>query len=243
MTVRGYPYVVAALLLVRPVPAPAADSLESIERRIGELREKIKTITYDQEQSVEIKRQGFSAVSVNKSANEGTRNGTKWLSRTETKTVAGQKVDHDSDTNTDATSLTISDGTFSYTIAHTQGLDHAIKKKADSWDQVMGAARFFEKLREGYDLKVLPGEEVNGKPAFVIEGVSKPAAPNRGRTLFYLDHDNGLVVQILFRSDDGTFVQSMKLSNIHVNVAVSPDRFVFKAPEGVAVEDLTESHP
>ena len=89
-------------------------------------------------------------------------------------------------------------------------------------------------------MKVLPDEKVDGKDTFVIEAVPKGLARQPVTKMkYYLEKENGTVVKLLGYDRAGSEIMSIVYSNIKINPEIDVSRFVFQAPEGVQVMDMT----
>jgi hypothetical protein len=100
---------------------------------------------------------------------------------------------------------------------------------------------YFDGLKKEYDLKLLPDETVDGKATWVIEAKAKQSIPGGPATLVsYFDKSNGMNIKIVGKDPGGKTVLTATTSDIKINPPLKPERFVFKAPEGVEVMDLTK---
>src|SRR5262249_17648891 len=103
------------------------------------------------------------------------------------------------------------------------------------------ALNSFKLQEQNFNLKLLPDEKVDGKPCWAIELVIKDPAARAmmGRTVTYYDKNNGIGVKSVTTDKDGKVTTTSTTTDIKLNADIKPDKFVFKAPEGVKVQDLT----
>ncbi len=135
--------------------------------------------------------------------------------------------------------LIVSDGKFTYTVQ--QIGDRKMAVKSDPDDRIAGGPKDnIEQYRKHNTLKLLPEESVDGAKTFVIEATPKKAGPRgASKTVFYYQKDTGLMVKMVQFGPDNKPVTTLTYHDIKFDTAISPDRFVFKAPEGVTVVDQT----
>lgn len=135
------------------------------------------------------------------------------------------------------TSLTIMDGEYSYMLNEQDGQKTAMKMKA-SGD--MNPADPFAGLRENYNVKLLPDETVDGESVYVLELTPKAAdAMGAGRMVQYFRKDNGTIVKVISFDANNKPSVTVTYTNVEVNPSIGADRFVFTAPAGVEVMDMS----
>ncbi|MCH7995546.1 MAG: outer membrane lipoprotein carrier protein LolA [Planctomycetes bacterium] len=140
----------------------------------------------------------------------------------------------------EGTSTTVYDGEFVYMVNEMFGQKTAIKQKPGAMAQSPAGKHMFESLMENNELKVLPSEKVDGKDAFVIEAVPKGTGPQPvARMKLFLMKENGIMVKMLGYDSAGSEFMTTVYSNIKINPKIDESRFVFKAPDGVQVMDMT----
>lgn len=146
--------------------------------------------------------------------------------------MGGQKIE--------GKATTIYDGEFVYVVNEMMGQTMAIKQKPGAIAQTPAGKHMFEGLKDANDLKVLPSEKIDGKDAFVLEATPKGTAPQPvSRMKLYLVKENGIMVKLLGYDTAGTEVMTITYSDIKINPKIDTSRFVFKAPDGVQVMDMT----
>lgn len=115
----------------------------------------------------------------------------------------------------------------------------AIRMDAGSEPALFPDRKFFDYLRTDHDLDLLPDEKVEGQSAYVIVATpNDPARFNIKRKLTYFSKETGLILkQVIYDIKDNPY-NTMTIRDIKTNVKIDPQRFVFKAPEGVQIQDL-----
>ncbi len=144
--------------------------------------------------------------------------------------------------NTPQSSISIvSNGLLVFTLTENLTEKTAVKNLSEPTQSFAACKAFFDSLfRENY-VQLLPDEKLDGKEVWVIE--SKPKTPKRiqpAKTVNYILKDCGLRVKTTGHDQNGVRVQLSLLSEIKLDTPLKPDRFVFSAPKGVRVVDLTQ---
>jgi outer membrane lipoprotein-sorting protein len=216
-----------------------ADALDDIETAVAGKWDKTTSLTYDMEMTNKMAGEGFEMGGTTKGSSEMQRKDTKWNMRMDSTTESVSKM-AGKDTKNITKTLMVSDGTFTYMLSDTDGQKTAMKTKAPTSES--GGKAYFKTLREGNDVKTLPDETVAGQACFVIEATPKTVQPGAPRmtSRYYFAKDIGMVVQMTSKSDDGKSVTTMTLKNVKVNPSIPADHFVFTAPAGVEVQDMTD---
>lgn len=73
--------------------------------------------------------------------------------------------------------------------------------------------------------------------SYVIEATPKTKA-GMGKQVYYYGQDNGMLLQMEVFTADGKPLSTTRLSNLKLNADIDPARFIFKAPEGVTVQEM-----
>ncbi|MCH9001046.1 MAG: outer membrane lipoprotein carrier protein LolA [Planctomycetes bacterium] len=207
------------------------EKLAAIEKELSKVWDKLKSMTADMEMNVAMagtstKMKG-TVEFVNKPDKELFR-----MEMTMETDFGGQKME--------GTSTTVYDGEFVYMVTDMMGQKTAIKQKPGAIAQSPAGKRMFKSLMENNELKVLPSEKVDGKDAFVIEAVPKGTGPQPvARMKLFLVKENGIMVKMLGYDSAGSEFMTTVYSNIKINPKIDESRFVFKAPDGVQVMDMT----
>ena len=207
------------------------EKLAAVEKELSKVWDKLKSMTADMEMNVVV-----AGLSTKMKANvEFINKPDKELFRMEATMemdVGGQKME--------GNSTTVYDGEFIYTVNEMMGQKTAVKQEPGAIAQSPAGKHMFKSLMENNELKVLPGEKVNGKDAFVIEAVPKDTAQQPFTKMkLFLVKENGIVVKMLGYDNAGSEFMTTVYSNIKINPKIDESRFVFKAPAGVQVVDMT----
>lgn len=233
--------IVAAWLACMCLPtAFGADTLESVEKAIIEKNEKLTSIQFRTITNQEMSSPQFSLKTEAESTVEAMKKGEVWLFRAESKSKTEQKFG-DTENKQDQTTLMVCDGKFNYVMSDTGGMKQAMKMAMSDDMSMVSNKKFFENLAKDHTLKLLPDEKAEGKDSWVIEATPKDssAASMMSKMVFYFDKDNGLTIKVVGFNAEGKQTMTTVNKDIKLNASISDDRFVFKAPEGVTVMDMT----
>lgn len=215
------------------------ETTEEVEKKIVEAAGQLKSYTA-QSKSVQDMDMGNGMTSKSEmtATIEWARKGDKSLYRSEMKGTMVQKVG-DQEMKNESNTMIVSDGDFLYSVAETMGQKMAMKLKADPL--ATGAPKeMLASLKQDSDVKVLPSAKVDGRDCFVLEATPKQAAGPIVKTTFYFCKQTGIAVKTVSADKSGKAVMTNTLSDIKVNTEIDPKRFVFEAPAGVTVQDLTK---
>ena len=223
--------------------AMAADKLEDVEKKILAQAEKNKTLTAKMATTSDIEATGMRMKSKSEGTYETARRGDKTLFRMESKSSGTTKIGDQPETKTETKTLMIADGEFYYTLSETAGQKMAMKMKLDPSKSNATSKEGFEQMHKDYNLKLLPDEKIDGKEVYVIEATPKKAKPDTTEmSKFYYAKETGVLMKSVMESkgeqSKSTIISLM--SDIKPNTDIKPERFVFKAPEGVMVMDMTK---
>lgn len=228
-----------AMFLILGSALTWADTIESVEKAIIEKVAKhegwqAKTVMKQNIESPMMKMDGDG-----ESTFECTKRDGKWLYRMEAKNRTNMVMQGQEQKQT-SNLLTVFDGTNVYTLTESDGQKMAMKMKADETSPIIDKA-YFDALRKDHDLKLLPDESVDGKKCWVIEATPKQAPPPGmpAALTSWHDQDTGLNIKAVGKDSTGKTVMTMTTTDIKLNPKLPPERFVFKAPEGVPVVDMT----
>ena len=200
--------------------APAAETVESVEKKLAEKWSKVKSM------STTVKMEGASPAMSGAGAYELMKKGDRILFRMEL-TLGSQ-----------ASTTTISDGEFMYSSTDHMGQKMAVKMKHDE-AQAMTPTTQLAKLRETHELKLLPDQSIDGHAVYVIEATPKQQTPGVGRTVSYYAKETGIPLRVTTDDPSGKVMSDMTFTDVKINPKIDASRFVFKAPEGVQVVDMT----
>jgi len=234
MILRGFRMGMIVLGLGWAGTALAGDSVEDVAKKIAEATKKLKSFSATTKTVTEMKQEGFSMKSSMDGTTEMLRKGDnlmmrmegKGMTETETAGYAGKQQ---------STSLMINDGEFTYALSEMDGTKSAYKTKAEKTDDDP-----FKVWKESADLKLLPDSSIDGNAVWVIEATPKGNQDVQGKTVLYFHKDSGQMVKMVVSTPDGTPMTTMTCGDIKVNPSISADRFVFKAPPGVEIQDMSK---
>jgi outer membrane lipoprotein-sorting protein len=100
---------------------------------------------------------------------------------------------------------------------------------------IISCQKTFVDGNEVYELRVSPGQ-----PEPANEASQHPFAAGSGRTDYLIHVDNGMPYKIIMYGKDDTPFMEQTYTNYEINVPIPDEEFVFTAPEGVQVMDVTE---
>ena len=220
----------------------ADDELPAVEKKIVEAWGKHKSVTA----KVTAETRMDMGISVTSGKGTGTfelvRRDGKLYARTELASKFVRKIG-DEEQKLDQSMLIIVDGEFGYTYSEFAGQKTA-RKMQISPKMTGDPKALFEFLRKSHDVKLMPEQTIDDRKTYVIEASPKAGAviPQR-KTIYHFRQDIGLMVKVVAHDDAGKPMTTMTYSDIKLNLDINPARFVFKAPEGVQVLDLSAIAP
>lgn len=219
-----------------------AETLQEVQQKIHDKVSSYKTIQFTAKMATTMDASGFKMKSDSEQKAAYQRKDAQTLSRIETKMKSTQTVGDQTQTM-ESTSLDISDGKFAYNLTDSMGQKMASRRTLDPKSEYspFDVMRGFKQVAETYDLKLLPDQKVDGKAVWVIEMTMKPSAHPElmGKTVSYYDKDTGVSVKSVTYDAKGAETTVLHTTNVKIDGAISPDQFVFKAPEGVEVKDMS----
>jgi outer membrane lipoprotein-sorting protein len=222
--------------------ARGAETLEEVEKKIAAEADKLKTLSAKMITTSETESSGMSTKLKMEATSESAWRGEKVLLRVESKTTMIMKMGDEPEKKTESKSLSVADGEYMYVLNDQEGEKTAMKMKQDPKTNVK-AKEGFELLRKEYDLKLLDDEKINGKAVYVIEAKPKKPEPDTTTQIkFYYTKEGGLMVKSTTSSKSPQMKMSttLELTDVKLNADIKPERFVFKAPEGVKVQDMSK---
>lgn len=235
---------VSVLVVLASTVVASAETLESVEKKIAQLADKCRSVEMTSRETAEMSGNGITMVTVTDSRFQCVRKGgAKVLARQESKVKRTIKMAKQRDQTEEGTTLVICDGQFIYVLTHAEDQQTATKSSANDQSDMnpLDAKASFERLHKQYSLKLLPDAAVDGKDAYVIEasGGKKDAPELFARVVTYFDKKTGLPLKSVCYDKSGKTLQTLVVSDIKSNIDIPQDRFVFKAPAGVQVLDMT----
>jgi outer membrane lipoprotein-sorting protein len=218
-------------------------TLESVEKEIAEKSLAHKSMQFKMTMLQDITTEEMKMKSTSDSTMEYMQKGNTWNFRMESKTVGTQQVKGQPEQKDESRVLSICDGQFVYTLTESKDQKTAMKTKIDPKQNTMDAKALFDVLHEDNNIKLLPDETVDGKAVYVIEATPKKAEENSlySKSLYYYQKDTGISVKYAAYDKAGKPVMTWTATDIRLDVDIPADRFVFKAPEGVQVMDMTQT--
>jgi outer membrane lipoprotein-sorting protein len=227
------------VLLGLALAGPAwAEELDAIEKKVVEQLDKIKSLTSRMAMTQDIKDENMS----NKMRSDGTfeymKKGEKSFFRTDMKMTGETAMKGAEPQKLDGQMQLISDGDVTYIFNEQGPMKMAYKTKADK-NMNLVDKDMFKRLKEDHELKVAADADVDGKSCYVVEATPKKPSGPMTKMVYYMQKDSGLTVKTVGQDKDGKELVVTHMSDIKLNVDIPADRFVFKAPEGVTVMDMT----
>jgi len=226
-----------AILLAAPA---AADTLEEAEKKLVEAYGKLKSYTATFKATQDMEMGGMRVKSVSQGTTEWLRRGEKVLYRVDVKNVMERGGDEPAD-KMETSATMIVEGDVAHTLSEAMGQKQAMKMKAEPAMVGDPKARF-EALRKDWTLKLLPDEKVDGADCYVVEATPKEGSAGGplARQVTCFRKDMGVDVKSVGFDATGKQLMTSTVSDLKLNAEIKPERFEFKAPEGVQVMDMTK---
>ena len=219
-----------------------ADTIESVEKTLIEQAAKITSLQFNMTSTSDFEAQGYRMKQESKGRYEYLVKGDKMLYRMESKARSVTAQGGKEETSNMVTTM-VCDGEFLYMLNDVDGQKTLMKQDPTQQAWVTDQA-YFDNLRRYHDLKLLPDETVDGKSTYVIECTPKDeisgGAPKTIMTM-YFDKKTGIGLKTIGKDSTGKIVSTGLTTDVKINSDISADRFVFKAPEGVQVLDMTSA--
>lgn len=235
---------VGAAFILFCTSAVLGETLDSVIKAIAD-----KTDSYQSQQGRMISTQQMQnpQMKVDSQAEttyECLKKGDKWLYRAESKAqttsvVAGQE------TKQEGTSLIVYDGEYVWNLSEMGGQKMVVKTRPTPDFSLIPDKAYFDNLKGGFELKLLPDETIDGKAVWAIQATPREA-PQEGMLavlVMYFDKDTAVNLKTVGKDPSGKEVMTTMTKDVKLNPPLSPDRFVFKVPEGVQVMDMTQNQP
>jgi len=110
----------------------------------------------------------------------------------------------------------------------------AMAEKADLQSGALppGGKPLLDMLRTEFELRALPGAEVDGRTVIVLEGRRRtpdPADPVH-TARFYIDRENGIQRRAEFFDAAGALNTRIRFEDLRLNMPIPADRFVYTGP-------------
>lgn len=246
MLQRKYALGLVLAVLGFTAAASGAETLESVEKKITEQLGKYKTLRLKSKLTSNVQTEAVKMKTMADSVAEYARRpGGKWVSRTESATKISRKIGDNAEEKDEAKVLSIYDGESFYVLTEMPKQKSAMKMQPDPKSNVnpLDGKGLFNLLHEYYDVKLLPDESVDGQAVYVIEATPKKrdnADGNQGKVLSYYDKKTGVAIKSVMYDKAGKVTGTSMTTDVKPDVDIPADRFVFKAPPGVEVMDMTK---
>lgn len=233
-----------ALALFGAASVCAAETLEEAQKKIAEALGKHKTMQVKTKFTQDFKSEAFRMKSSGESQTEYRKKSDKvYQSRVETR-MKGVREMGGKEEKDDSTILQIVDGEFSYVLTETAGQKTAMKQKLNPKTDVnpFDAAALFKLQEKDFAMKLLPDETIGGKAAYVIEATPKKAQEGQpfSRMVNWYDKKTGIALKSVSYDKAGKEVMTSVATDVKLDGDIPDARFVFKAPAGVEVIDMTK---
>ncbi len=217
----------------------AADTLESVEKSITDKVGKLNSYSMKNTFKQDMETADYSNKAEGNSTLEAQKSGETWLFRMEgtqkmTMKMGGQE------TKNDGTSLMVCDGKFNWFLTENNGQKMCMKSKAEKMSNII-TKEYFDEMRKTHNLKLLADESVDGKSCWSIEFSAKEPTPGGPNTMIMnFDKDTGLNLKMVGKDDKGKVIMTSTTTDVKINASIPADRFAFKVPDGVQVQDMTQ---
>lgn len=246
MQLRVSHLIAVVLSLAATSMAAGAESLEAIKKKIHDQTSRLKSLSYKSHTTSNIQTPEMSVKSESDQTVQFMRQGDKVLSRMEVSSTTIQKFGGQ-EQKIPSNMVTVSDGQYQYTYSESAGQKSAFRQKIDPATQVnvFDGNKLFLDMEQNFSIKVLPEETMDGRSCFVLEMTPKGqmAAAGIGKTISHFDKGDGIIRKSVTHDKDGKIMNTMTTRDIKVDDAIPADRFKFKAPEGVTIQDMPSSNP
>lgn len=236
-----------AVLLLVSILAPSladADTVEAVTRRVLDKWREHKTM---RARFVTEEHMGYGSGAVNQritGTHESLRQGDKVLARIETMRQSLKRTEDDK-LPPATPSLTILDGEYTYTLRTVDGKPRVTKTSYDA-AQAGDPGELLARLAKDFQMSVEPDEKLDEQPMWVFEAERQAEFIPAGfakRIRLWFDQRSGVLVKMVIYDVEGTSIRTMRLTEIELDVDLSPKRFEFVAPPNAEVVDRTTQAP
>jgi outer membrane lipoprotein-sorting protein len=224
------------------VPVLAEDTVESVEKKLVEAWDSVKSATGKMSMLTEMEQHGTPMKMNGAGEFQMLKKDDKVLSRMNMQSNMSMGSGEQA-VNMSFKVLQIVDGEFSYVYREGMGQPMAAKSDIDAND-MQGGAALFTKLHEDYEVKLMPEEQIDGAAVYVFSCTPKEANENSPvpvkEEVRYFDQKSGMLVKTVANTEEGKPFMTMTITDLKLNEELDPKQFVFEAPEGVTVTDHTK---
>ncbi len=221
--------------------AAFAESLEEVQKKLQELMSAHKSLAYKNHVVSEMNMSGVNMKSESDQSVEVTRKGDTLLSRIESTTAVVQKTGDREDKMTSKV-LSVTDGQYAYTYSEVGEMKSALRQKLDHSKEFspFDILKGFKEREKTFSLHLKPEETVEGKKCYVIEMIAKDptAQSDAARVVLRFDKATGVGTTSTAYNKDGKIITQSTTTDVKVNPVFPADRFKFKAPPGVTIQDV-----
>lgn len=225
----------AVAVLLAGVSLHAA-TIEEIQKDLVTKRAACTSLSFEQAVEMEMNTPQMSMTSKGTGTFESLKKDGKYLTRMES-SMAGEQKMMGQTVASKMTTLMIYDGEFSYNVMDMNGMKQATKSKP-SKAQAAGED-WVAAMKDDFEFKVLPDEKVEGEDCYVLQLVPKDKEAAGTDMHYWIAKSSGVPVKVINKMAGGGQM-TMVAKNIKLNPSIAADRFVFKAPEGVQVMDMSQ---
>ncbi|MHC5112043.1 MAG: LolA family protein [Planctomycetota bacterium] len=237
---KGTLTAVAAAMVLGLSAGAWAETIESVEKAITERSKEIRSMSYNSTYWSDMQTADMKNRTEGKTAYEYMLKGETPLYRMETTSKTVQEMGGNK-TTTSGSTTSVCDGQFIYLYSDYGDYKSATKSKATNDITGLVDSNYFTMMRQSYDLSLKPDAKVGPHDAWVILAKLKQVTPGVAvEQDMYFDKETGVVVRTVARDANGKVTMESNTTDLKVNSTISEDRFVFQAPEGVEVIDMTQ---
>jgi outer membrane lipoprotein-sorting protein len=227
------------ILLLLGAAVAAAETVDELCATLKEAADQVTsyrytmTTTYSYEMGEGQVSEGTTMVKL-----EARKQGEAFQSRMES-TVKNSHTMGEQTTTDTSTSLTVNDGTVTWTEQQTNGMTSVTKTLSST--KVYSPCSFLMSYKATSDITVLPDAEVDGETCAVLEVRMRPiqGVPPQGHQEYYLSRKTGLMLKTLLYDGAGKVTSTTVVSDLELDPQLDDSRFTYTPPEGATVTDLT----
>ncbi|MFN0136335.1 MAG: LolA family protein [Phycisphaerae bacterium] len=219
----------------------AAETMDDVIKAISDKAAACKSISCKTKSDQDMQTPDMKYVAQSEMTFEAVRKDGKWQYRSEgwsksTTNAGGQE------TKQDMKLLMVQDGQFSWMLNDTNGQKSCMKMAPSHEFGVLTDAKTWEEMKKLFDYKLAGDEALDGKACWLVEATTKDktTAASAAKTLTWYDKSTGVGMKSITKDDKGKVVSTSITSDVKIDPSIAADRFVFKAPEGVTVTDMTQ---
>jgi len=236
----------------KPAAAPAAapqasaaqasdPKVDEVEKKLEEAYSKVKSYSGKLTSTTEMEYgEGMSMKAEMEGTIEAVRKDRTFLTRSDLKSKTNTKM-QGTDMKMEQVILSIMDGEYTYSLVDNtdgpmKGQKQAMKFKITEPQDPAP----IKDLKKDNNLKLLADEKVDGSDCYVVEATPKSAAGGPGqptRMVSYLRKESGLLAKMVSYAKDKPMM-TMTMTDVKMNPSIDAERFKFKAPEGVEVQEM-----